>query len=122
MNAALKYISIAVTAVFCICSFFMGIFILNEGYYLFDPAIDTKFTENYSEENFDKIIPGMDTSEVIKLIGKPFKQNLSDNSLITWSYSTDGKFEKADFAWLSRKVTFNKTGKVKDTQKAIYYD
>lgn len=118
----LKLISLAVLF---LTAYYFGIFgfaTTGEGYFIFDPNIDTRYTEKFNEIKFNTIGPDSDTSDVIRLIGKPMRISLLDDSTYLWHYTTDGKLKKGDFAWLGREVNINRDGRVIKIIKNIYYD
>lgn len=120
MNSMFKLLSVLGVALCCSGLFLLGGFSLHEGYNPVKPAIDTQFGPGYSEENFNKITVGTDTSEVIKLIGHPI--GVIGSSTRLWYYSTDGNCKWMNFAWLARGLVIDHNGKVKVIQKSIRYD
>lgn len=120
MSPLFKILSVITVVFCCVGMFFLGGFSLHEGYNPVKPDIDTQFGPGYSEENFNKITEGIDSSEVIKLIGRPIGVIGSSSKL--WYYSTDGKCKWQNFAWLARAVVIDRNGKVKQVQKSVRYD
>lgn len=120
MSSPIKILSTIAIVLFCIGMFFLGGFSLHEGYNPIKPGIDTQFGPGYSESNFNKITVGMDTVEVIKLIGRPI--GVIGSSTRLWYYSTDGNCKWKNFAWLARDLVIDHNGKVKLVQKSIRYD
>lgn len=115
-----KIVSTISITIVCIGIFLIGGFSLHEGYNPIKPDVDTQFGADYSEANFNKITVGTDTTEVIKLIGRPIGVIGSSSRL--WYYSTDGACKWKNFAWLARALVIDHNGKVKVVQKSIRYD
>ena len=123
MSSISKILSVLAIAFFCIIMFFIGGFPLSEGYNPVKPAAGTKFSANYSEENFNKITVGMDSTEVFKVLGEPLGK-LPNHAPVKklWYYSVDDKVKSPDFAWLKRAVLFGNNGKVREVQKSVLYE
>jgi hypothetical protein len=120
----MKIVSIIAVAFFCIVMFIAGGFSLIDGYNPVKPDIDTQFSSGYSEENFNKIAVGMDTSEVTRLIGEPLGR-LPERDVPFKPmrfYSADGKCHFQSFAWLARGIIIGRDGKVRQIQKSVRYD
>ncbi len=119
----MKILSLIAVAFFCIVVFFVGGFSLSEGYNPVKPEAGTKFSANYSEDNFNKITVGMDSTEVLKLIGEPMGK-LPNYAAFKplWCYSADKKNSHSDFAWLKRAIYFGRNGKVREVQKSVKYE
>lgn len=92
-----------------------------EVYCTFWPSIDTKYSEGYSEVNFNKIEKGMTMEEVIKIMDKPLIAERRNKKKIEYMYSSDGRCVFGDFAWLNRSVAFEEN-KVTEIYKSICYD
>ena len=120
MNSITKILSLVAIAFFCIILFLTGGFPLSEGYNPVKPTIDTKFSGNYTEENFNKITIGMDTAEVLKLVGEPIGK-LGRHTRM-WYFTSDGKCKWMNFAWLARDIVVGPDGKVRDIHKSVRYD
>jgi outer membrane protein assembly factor BamE (lipoprotein component of BamABCDE complex) len=120
MSSVMKIISLLAIAFFCIILFFTGAFPLSEGYNPVKPGIDTKFSANYNEDNFNKITVGMDTAEVVKLVGEPIGK--LGRSTRMWYYTSDGNCKWMNFAWLARDIVVSANGKVRDIHKSVRYD
>ncbi|EDM44817.1 hypothetical protein SCB49_14635 [unidentified eubacterium SCB49] len=101
---------------------FFGWFQHMESFNIIEPTIDTVFTENYSEEKFDRIKIGMDSIAVVKILGKPFSIQQLEEQKTLWYYTGDGKCDWHDFAWLGREIEFDKNGIVLEKIKLIHYD
>ena len=123
MHQVKKILSFIAIAFFCIIIFFIGGFPLSEGYNPVKPAAYTKFSPNYSEENFNKITVGMDSTEVFKLMGEPLGK-LPNHAPVKrlWYFSVDPRNHRLDFAWLKRAVLFGPNGKVREIQKSVVYE
>lgn len=119
----MKILSLIAIGFFCVIIFLIGGFPLSEGYNPVKPEVGTKFSVNYSEENFNKITVGMDSSEVFKIMGEPLGK-LPNHAPVKrlWYYSVDKKSDWADFAWLKRAIVYGSNGKVKEIQKSIRYE
>jgi len=121
----LKTIGILGVGLITLFIFFIGYSVTVEGYNRFSPWIDTKTTDDFSEEKFDLIKVGMDTTQVKNIIGKPyFRQDAEWDSLRfqLWYFTSDGKFKKGDFAWIGREIYIDNNGKVNEIMKTIHYD
>jgi hypothetical protein len=104
---------------------------VTEGYCIVWPAIGTAFAPGYSEKAFGKIKPGMTESEVLNLLGPPFRstdgrpdphtQAQWQPRDRTWTYSQDSSARGGDWAWLSRQVIF-RDGRVTQTVSWVYHD
>jgi hypothetical protein len=119
----MKILSLIAICVFCVVAFFCGAAALSEGYNPIKPDIDTRFGPNYSEDNFNKITVGMDTTEVLKLIGPPLEKLPTYAPFKPmWAYSGDGKCKWQNFGWLARGIVVGPNGKVKEIKKSVRYD
>lgn len=99
-----------------------GWFQHSEGFNIIEPTIDTVFTADFSEDKFDQIEIGMDSTKVVKIIGKPLDiQQLKEQKTL-WYFTGDGKCEWHDFAWLGREIKFDKNGLVSEKIKLVHYD
>ena len=81
-----------------------------------NPAINTEFTEGYSEKVFSSIRPGMTEAEVLALLGEPFKKNDVPAALegseefvscVVWRYSRAKKDKWGGFECLGRNILFH---------------
>lgn len=119
----MKILSSVAIGVFCVLIFLIGGFPLSEGYNPVKPGADTKFSSNYSEENFNKITVGMDSTEVYKIIGEPLgKLPRYASFKPLWYFSVNKESESGDFAWLKRAIVFGRDGKVREVQKSVRYE
>lgn len=119
----MKILSLGAIGVFCVLIFLIGGFPLSEGYNPVKPGADTKFSKDYSEDNFNKITVGMDSTEVFKLLGEPLgKLPRYASFKPLWYYSVNKESEAGDFAWLKRAVVFGRNGKVREVQKSVRYE
>jgi hypothetical protein len=100
----------------------MGEIPLMEGYNPVYPDVDTKYSESYKEELFQQIKIGEDTTLIIEKIGYPLEVYTDDKGGYQWNYSTDGKCQWADFAWLLKAIIISKDGKVIKKLDIIVYD
>ncbi|MGZ3882938.1 MAG: hypothetical protein ACXVP0_00645 [Bacteroidia bacterium] len=117
--SASKLLSIIATGFCCLTLFIIGSFMLDEGYNPAVPDIDTKYAANCTEAKFNEITVGMDTSEVIRLVGQPIGKRGSSTQ--KWNYTADEKCQWHDFAWLNRNLVIDSRGKVKLILKTIEY-
>ncbi|WP_272120367.1 MULTISPECIES: outer membrane protein assembly factor BamE domain-containing protein [Spirulina] len=92
-----------------------------ESYFFLWPSIDTQYSENYNEENFNKITIGMPKNEVDQLMGEPLSIYQIEDGTAIYSYSSDARLKILDFAWFGRSVIF-RDNKVIEIEKEIYYD
>jgi hypothetical protein len=119
----MKILSLIAIGFFCVLMFLIGGFPLSEGYNPVKPGADTKFSGTYSEENFNKITVGMDSTEVYNLIGEPLgKLPRYAAFKPLWYYSVNKESESGDFAWLKRAIVFGRNGKVREVQKSVRYE
>ncbi len=114
-----KILSLIGTGACCLCLFVLGSFMLDEGYNPIVPDVDTKYSAQYDEVKFNSITVGMDTTEVLKILGEPMAKR--GNSTRMWHYTADGNCKWADFAWLDRNLVIDNSGKVKIINKSIGY-
>ena len=94
-----------------------------EGIFIFNPDIDTRYSENYSETNFKKIELGMAKYEVQELLGEPINKSegYADEYDEVWSYTGDGACSWSDFSWKHRWIMFN-NNKVNEKYAGWSYD
>jgi hypothetical protein len=102
--------------------FEMGRIPFIEGYNPIYPDVDTKFADKYDEELFQQIEIGEDTLSIIQKIGRPIGIREHENGEWHWNYSTDGKCDWADFAWLIKALVINQDGIVVKKFDGIAYD
>ena len=108
---------------FIICVLFMfGIVQTIEGYNSADPGIDTHYAEKFDEAKYKSIVAGMDTAQVIALIGAPLSIQDFDDGSALWYYTSDGKAWPEDYAWLGREIMFDSKGKVEYLNMGVHYD
>lgn len=122
-----KIFSILVAGIISVIIFFVGSFPHIEGLNRYSPWADTKVSKGFSEEKFDLIENGFDTIRVKNLIGEPISTQRTDlykqdSIKFIWYYTSDGKSEIADFAWIGRELYIDKFGRVKRVSKTIHYD
>jgi outer membrane protein assembly factor BamE (lipoprotein component of BamABCDE complex) len=116
-----RILGLAGASLCCVILFLFGGFSLVEGYNPAYPDIDTKSTPQFDEEKFQQIKVGMDTTEVISMIGQPLGRE--GRSLIKrWFYTADGKCKWSDFAWQARALVIDQNGKVKLIQQSTRYE
>lgn len=90
-------------------------------YCFFDPAIDTYFARDYTEEKFEQVRPGMKPAELKALLGEPLDKGVDHTGAIVWWYTSGGKCSWGDFAWLGRAVRV-KDGAVVEVLRRIQYN
>lgn len=114
----LKIISVLTTGWAFLIAFIFGMLVIS--YNPFVPDINTRFSEKYNEEKFNSITVGMDTTEVIILIGTPISKYQEKDLLPEWSYSAQSHTAGIhdDTAWLVRAVEINRFGKVSKIHKS----
>jgi outer membrane protein assembly factor BamE (lipoprotein component of BamABCDE complex) len=93
-----------------------------EDYNPINPSIDTRYTTDFDEEKFNSIEVGIDTVQIISLIGSPHSRHKLPDNKVIWYYTSDGKCDWYDFAWLGRELIINKQGNVITIQKSIHKD
>jgi hypothetical protein len=107
--------------------FFIGF----ENYNIFYPHIDTRFANDFSIENFDKVEIGMNKAQVKNLLGNPINSGesigytddfIKKEFIFYEKYSTDGKYEISDFAWESFEVYYDIDTLVISKRSIWYYD
>ncbi|SEP92118.1 hypothetical protein SAMN05421824_0694 [Hyunsoonleella jejuensis] len=109
--------------------FLFGGVSLMEGYNIFDPYIDTEFSENYTPEKFDLIQMDLSMEEVVELIGEPLRKWTLKNE-IQFLYTRDSFLSKRsnikylirDFAWYRSSVYFDGKGQITKIEKGWSYD
>lgn len=78
-----------------------------ENHFIFNPHIDTRFTEGFTLKDFNSVEVGMNKNQVIELLGEPFTKNSVSSVPECWVYSGDGKAKPfADFSYFSYQVCF----------------
>lgn len=117
----MKPLTIALAVV--VIAFFVVKVCFLEDYFPLCPSIDTVFTREYSEANFDLVVKGMTREEVENLLGKPFAIQKYSARNIRYDYSHDGAcaWLGCDFAWLGRSVFFL-DGVVVGIEKEVFLD
>jgi len=115
------------TGVFLLLYLAIPIFYL-ESYFPLKPYIDTKFSQDFNPENFEKVKRGMNKAEVEIILGKPLKYSTKIESSIQPHntnisiYAGDGKSNWGDFAWKSFDVYYNKNNIVVGKKSQWWYD
>jgi hypothetical protein len=122
-----KIFSILVAMFSAMIIFFVGSIPHIEGLNRYSPWADTRVAQGFSEEKFSLIEIGFDTIGVKQLIGEPISIQRTDlykqdSVRFIWYYTSDGKSEHADFAWIGRELYIDKFGRVKKVSKTIHYD
>lgn len=111
--------------------FIMGGISLMEGYNIFEPYIDTEFSENYTPEKFDQISLLDSKTTVLQAIGQPLDiHEDTQTKEIQFAYTNDGNLKRkspikhdiADFAWYRSIIIFDSTGKIIRIEKGWSYD
>jgi outer membrane protein assembly factor BamE (lipoprotein component of BamABCDE complex) len=115
-----KILGLLGTAVVCVMLFIFGGFSLSEGYNPAKPEIDTREAEQFEESRFQQITVGMDTAQVMALIGRPLGKE--GRTIQRWYWTLDGKCKWMDFAWMARAVVIDQNGKVKLIQASTRYE
>lgn len=107
----LKKFLIALFVLFVI--FLIWLYFNASNHFIFDPYIDTIFSEGFSEEKFHQVNSGMSKDEVLALLGEPLSRDYWGNNPKCWQYSTDGKvWPYADFSYYLFQICFNDRGLV----------
>jgi acyl carrier protein len=108
----LKITSVLTTGWTFLIAFGCGMMVIT--YNPFVPDINTRFSEKYNEEKFTAITVGMDSIDIINLIGEPISKYKINDSLTEWSYSAQSHNAGIhdDTAWLIRELQINRFGKV----------
>ncbi len=85
-----------------------------EGVMIFNPNVDTRFAQDFTEHSFEQAALGMSSNEVVDLLGQPLRvsQYDRDNSWPgkpseVWFYTGDGACSWGDFAWKGRAICFH---------------
>jgi outer membrane protein assembly factor BamE (lipoprotein component of BamABCDE complex) len=115
-----KILGMLGTALCCVALFIFGGFSLSEGYNPAKPEIDTRMSDQFEESRFKEIKVGMDTAQVVALIGKPLGKE--GRTIQRWFWTLDGKCKWGDFAWMARAVVIDQNGKVKLIQESTRYE
>lgn len=118
-----KIISAILSLIILFYVWFFGFILIGaDSYNPIKPDIDTKFSDRYDEDKFNSIEAGMDTTELLKILGEPIDVGMVGTPKGSiWYYSSDGGCEWYGFAWLGREVIVNK-GKVVETVKSVHFD
>lgn len=131
MKTAFKIFTALLLAPTLCLVFIMGGFSLMEGYNIFEPYIDTEFSENYTPEKFGQISLLDSEETVLQAIGQPLV--IHEDTLtkeIQYVYTNDGNLKRisqikhdiADFAWYRSTIIFDSTGKIIRIDKGWSYD
>lgn len=89
-----------------------------ECYYRSEPLIETRLPEQFSEEKFNSIQPGMEKEWVVQRLGLP--NSHTDN--LSLSYGTEGGAAWWDFAWVHYVIRLDKEGKVISKTRTVYHN
>ena len=96
MNVLTKVTATVLAAFICFAMAICGAMQLMEGYNFFNPNIDTYYTAGFDQKKFESIKEGIDSNQVIVLLGQPRSKLQVDSDLCIWYYSGDGKSEFRD--------------------------
>ncbi len=95
--------------------FFFSIFLVSAEFIwgfececMYNPLIDTEYSESFNPYNIPKLKVGMSRDEVVDLVGLPISE--SNNNM---DYTGDGKCSFGDFAWYELYLKLE-NGKVVD--------
>ncbi|GGD22572.1 hypothetical protein [Hyunsoonleella pacifica] len=129
MRIFYKILTIVLGVPILVFVFFLGSFLLVEGYNIFDPYIDTEFAKNYTFEKFDLIEMNFTKEEVINILGEPLSKNTWKNE-IQFMYTRDSYLSKKskrkylirDFAWYRSNIYFDTKGVITRIDKGWSYD
>jgi len=99
-----------------------------ESKFLLDPYIDTCFDPGFDRASFDRLHPGMSTTEVEAVTGAPHFRRppkswgyvLPGNPDLEWVYSSDHCSFLGDYAWRSYRVGFRNGAVVVVSQDWLY--
>ena len=114
-----------------LCLFILWIFVFGpEQYYVFDPYCDTVMAKDFSVKKLERIKPGMDSAEVVKILGTPLyiKHDTIDDTTrqLRFEYTNDGKLLRetgsGDQAWYNATVTFDSQARVLSAGGGWIYD
>ncbi len=90
-----------------------------ECYYRNEPLIQTRLPEEFTEEKFNSIQPGMKQELVVQLLGLPN----SGTSNLSLDYGADGGgADWWDFAWVNYVIMLDEQGKVISKTRTVYYN
>ncbi|MCD6067723.1 MAG: hypothetical protein K0S33_2549 [Bacteroidetes bacterium] len=117
-----RIVAVISTSLIAFVLFSFGQAPLMEGYNPVKPDVDTQYSEKFDEAKFRTIQNGMDTAEVISLIGMPMSRQRLGDTMTLWYYTCDGKCEWADFAWLGRVIYVAESGRVSSTAMPVCHD
>ena len=98
--------------VFIYVEFYWG----GESLCIYNPLIDTEYSESFNPYNIPKLKVGMTRDEVVDLVGLPISE--SNNNM---DYTGDGKCSFGDFAWYDFSIKLE-NGKVVDITSKWVYD
>ena len=77
----------------------------------------TRWAEGFTEDNFDKVKPGMTEADVIRLVGQPLRKTCVEwcELVYTWQIGSN-----LDFDW--RSVELGKDGRVENVRREFFID
>jgi hypothetical protein len=122
LKIALRCVGVVVAIGAGLLCFSLGQAVLGEGQHPLKPDIDTQFSMGYTDEAFAQLQVGMDSTQVLQLLGMPLSVQHWENCEQEWAFSQDGKAWPADFAWMNRAVVLDSTGKVRLIINGMSYD
>jgi hypothetical protein len=84
------------------------IFLLFTGGYeslcVWDPLIDTKYSDTFNVYNINKVEVGMSKEHIELLIGEPLYKSIDKNGIVHLIYTNDGKSNIGDYAWFDFRL------------------
>jgi hypothetical protein len=92
-----------------------------EAYCFFYPSIDTRYAPGFSEKRFATLKVGDAAQRVEAILGPPLVSTDVTGGAAVWLYTSDGKCQWGDFAWLYRAVKID-NGVVAEIVSRVMYD
>ena len=113
----------------------VGVFLqcFTESVFIFNPLIDTRLPQGFTEDDFNKVQPKMTKFEVSRLIQAEPDQ-ISQICYFTqgdfrgmrphscWEYGRDGAAAWGDYAWFSFRIMFDENNRVITTERLAIYN
>ena len=86
-----------------------------------NPSIDTRYANGYSEDTFQSLKVGMSRSDVDLVMCAPLITHTNPNGTVSIWYTSDGNAPFGDFAWFGRILLISNDA-VAHIDARMYYD
>ncbi|MDR1287683.1 MAG: hypothetical protein LBK08_08765 [Treponema sp.] len=73
---------------------------------VWNPLIDTEYSDTFNVYNIDKIEKGMTEEHIRAVIGEPLYTNIDKEGIMHFTYTNDGKCNFDDYAWFDLQLEF----------------